>query len=151
MQASLTALVPRRLTELVGKLLHDEPVILLQGPHAVGKPTLLRDLAAACKPEVMDLDDLPTDAVRVDPSLFAAAEAPVLVDEDLVTATPSTSTRADHISRAVAGGFPVALARSTETARGRWFDDYVRTVLERDVVGLSRIRQRALLPRLLTR
>lgn len=34
-------------------------------------------------------------------------------------------------------------------ARARWFDDYVESVLERDVLELSRVRQRRQLPRLL--
>lgn len=46
---------------------------------------------------------------------------------------------------------PLALTRTTEAARSRWFDDYVNVVIERDVLELARVRQRALLPRLLTR
>lgn len=69
----------------------------------------------------------------------------------LVTRARSTTTRADYIRRIVAGGFPLALTRSTEATRSRWFADYVNVVIERDVLELSRVRQRALLPRLLTR
>lgn len=67
----------------------------------------------------------------------------------LVTSTPSRTTREDYIDRVVAGGFPVPLARSG-TARDRWFANYVGLVIERDVLELSRVRQRAALPRLLT-
>lgn len=65
--------------------------------------------------------------------------------------TSSTTTRADYISRTVAGGFPTALARSNESARHRWFDDYVALTVERDVRELSRIRQGPLLAKLLAR
>lgn len=84
------------------------------------------------------------------------------VDEDLVetlfaepratvTAKPSATTRADYVARVVAGGFPPALRRAAASARARWFDDYVRLCLERDVAELARIQQKAALPELLAR
>lgn len=67
----------------------------------------------------------------------------------LVTATASTTSRADYASRLCEGGFPLALGRMPQT-RGRWFDDYVRTSLERDVHDIApRLRRRAQLPALL--
>ena len=70
----------------------------------------------------------------------------------VVAALPtSTTLREDYIDRVVAGGFPLALARSSTAARNRWFDEYVSLTLERDVRDLSRIRQGTLLPRLLQR
>ena len=69
-----------------------------------------------------------------------------------VAAVPtSTTTREEYVERVVAGGFPMALARSTANARARWFDDYVNLTLERDVREISRIRQGDLLPKLLHR
>jgi len=67
--------------------------------------------------------------------------------EALLGARSSTSRDA-YVARAIAGGYPIALGR-TPSGRSRWFDDYVRQIIERDVVELSRIRQRQLLPRLL--
>lgn len=43
------------------------------------------------------------------------------------------------------------MARPAGARRARWFDDYVKLVVERDVVDLSRIRQREKMPRLVTR
>lgn len=63
----------------------------------------------------------------------------------------SETTRDEYINRMVAGGFPLALSRSSDTARNRWFDEYVGLTLERDVRELSRIRQGAQLPGLLLR
>ena len=60
------------------------------------------------------------------------------------------TARSDYIELIVAGGFPLALSRVPRT-RGRWFDDYIRQTLERDVRELSRIRQREQLRRLLER
>lgn len=225
--ALLTDYAPRRLKPVVADLLTEEPVLILQGPRAVGKSTLLRDLAATKGRDVIDLDDLATrGAVRADPGLFAAADPPVFVDEyqhvpelldaikaelnraaapgrfvltgttsyaslpqaaqaltgrlhvvpiwplsqgeasgteetftasvvsdpaAVVTANRSTTSRTEYIRRIVAGGFPEALHRRTVGSRSRWFDNYVTLVLERDVIDLSRVRQRNLLPRLLRR
>ena len=68
----------------------------------------------------------------------------------LVTPHRSTTTRADYMDRICRGGLPLAVARHGP-ARARWFDDYVRVSLARDVTELSKIRQGALLPMLLRR
>ncbi|HEX9121828.1 MAG TPA: ATP-binding protein [Actinomycetota bacterium] len=55
----------------------------------------------------------------------------------------------DYLRRAVAGGFPEAIARPEGRRRGVWFESYAKTVTEREVpnlVDLFRIRD---LPRLL--
>lgn len=69
---------------------------------------------------------------------------------DVLSGTSSTS-REEYIDRVVAGGFPIPLSRQTAGGRTRWFDDYVRLTLERDVRELARIEQAAVLPRLLGR
>ncbi len=76
-----------------------------------------------------------------------------LFDEptSVVDAPSSRSTRSDYMRRITAGGFPLALARTSTPSRNRWFDDYIKLVLERDVLELSHIRQREQLPRLLRR
>ena len=69
-----------------------------------------------------------------------------------VAAVPtSITTREEYIERVVTGGFPMALGRSSPSARYRWFDEYVDLTLERDVRELSRIRQSDMLPKLLRR
>lgn len=218
----------RRVQKLVRERMADEPVIVLEGPRAVGKSTLMRELARDTEADVIDLDDPATrDAVTSDPATFMSGPAPVFVDEyqkapallDSVkyelnrNASPgrfvltgstrhdslpsaaqaltgrlhkmtiyplsqgeiggveehlladlfehaasivsggraSKTTREDYISRVVTGGFPMALARRTDAARNRWFDDYIRLTLERDVRELSNIRQADALPRLLQR
>lgn len=65
--------------------------------------------------------------------------------------TVSTTSRKEYIARVTAGGMPIPLTRHSPTARNRWFDDYVKLVLERDVRELSRLRQREQLPALLRR
>lgn len=69
-----------------------------------------------------------------------------------VAAIPTSATsREEYIERVVTGGFPMALARSTPTARNRWFDEYVALTLERDVRELRKIRQNTVLRDLLHR
>lgn len=68
----------------------------------------------------------------------------------LVLSHRSPTTRSDYIARTCMGSLPLAVARN-ETARRRWFDDYVRVSLARDVTELAKIRQGALLPALLRR
>ncbi len=220
----LTTEVERRLEAVVLDRLRDEPVLLLQGPRAVGKSVLLDRLARRFGVTVTDLDNLETRAaVRADPAIFVEGPSPILIDEyqhaielldamkaelnqelrpgrfvmtgstsysslprvaqslagrlsridvwplsqgerdgvyetfvaDLLTAPESllrakrsTTPRVEYIARTVAGGYPLALMRD-EAARGRWLDEYVDIVVERDVVAISRIRQRHELPTLL--
>jgi len=223
--AILSEIVDRRLGEVVRRRLDDEPVVVLQGPRAVGKSTLLRALAASRGREIVDLDDLATrDAARADPALFVRGQAPVLIDEfqhvpelldaikaelnrdgspgrfvltgstryatlpaaaqaltgrahridvlplsqgevagiredfaeallsdplSLVDPCLPTIAREEYVSRVVAGGFPPVLRRARPADRARWFDDYVNLVIERDVMELTRVRQRRQLPLLL--
>ena len=69
----------------------------------------------------------------------------------LVVSTPSSTKREEYIDRVVAGGFPMALQRSAGASRNRWFDDYVGQTIERDLLAISQVRQRAKLPLLLSR
>jgi predicted AAA+ superfamily ATPase len=225
MSTVLSGIVERRLGGVVEGRVREGPVIVLQGPRAVGKSTLLRELALSWGREVIDLDDLGTrDAVRADPALFVRGQAPVLIDEfqhvlelldaikaelnrdgapgrfvltgstryttlpaaaqaltgrahrvdvlplsqgeiggvredfaevllsdpsSLVDPSPPEIPREEYVSRVVAGGFPMALARTRAADRARWFDDYLELVIERDVLELSRVHQRRLLPLLL--
>ncbi|HEX9890286.1 MAG TPA: ATP-binding protein [Nitriliruptorales bacterium] len=222
----MEGLVSRRAVSIVRSVMQDEPVVAIQGPRAVGKTTLLRQVADELGAEVLDLDDLATrQAVASDPALFVGADPPVCIDEyqhvpelldaikaelnvdgsagrflltgstrhdalpqaaqaltgrlhlvtllplsqgelaghperfasallddpaGLVTPRTSPTTRQQYVERVCAGGFPLAVGRA-DTARNRWFDDYVTLTLERDVRELSRTRQREKMPALLAR
>lgn len=67
----------------------------------------------------------------------------------LVDRHPPSSARAQYIRSVVVGGFPPALRRARAADRVRWFDDYLELVLGRDVLELTRVRQRRQLPLLL--
>ncbi len=64
-------------------------------------------------------------------------------------AASSTTTREDYARRITSGGMPVVLRRPPGRSRSRWFANYLDLVIERDVLELSRVRQREMLPRLL--
>jgi predicted AAA+ superfamily ATPase len=57
--------------------------------------------------------------------------------------------RKELASRIVRGGFPEAIDREPER-RGRWFGNYLTTILERDVRAIGDIARLEQLPRLLT-
>ena len=67
-----------------------------------------------------------------------------------VAAHPTSSTaRGDYAALIAAGGFPLALQR-TGSSRDRWFDDYVRSSIDRDAAELARVGQRESLAALLS-
>jgi uncharacterized protein len=61
---------------------------------------------------------------------------------------PATS-RDEYAQRSTSGGMPVALRRPRGRSRSRWFANYVDLVVDQDVMDISRVRQREMLPRLL--
>lgn len=222
-----SALVARRLDDVVARRLGVEVVVGLQGPRAVGKSTLLHGVARARSVDVIDLDDPSArEAVEADPRHFVTGPTPVCIDEyqkapvvldaikaelnrgqhagqylitgstryealpiaaqsltgrlhlltvlplsqgeiadveehfvercltdpaSTVTRTPEVTSRDDYVERITAGGFPMALQRRPGPDRNRWFDDYLTQVVERDLLELSAVHQRAMLPRLLER
>jgi predicted AAA+ superfamily ATPase len=54
---------------------------------------------------------------------------------------PARETREGYINRIIKGGFPLAINRSSQ-ARNRWFDDYIRQTIERDIPDIARIRNK---------
>lgn len=69
----------------------------------------------------------------------------------LVTGTPSTTQRSDYEKNILAGGFPIAVARSAGAGRDRWFRDFVDMVIQRDVLEIRKVRQRQVMPQVLRR
>jgi uncharacterized protein len=59
------------------------------------------------------------------------------------------ATRDEYALRSTSGGMPVALRRPPGRSRSRWFSNYVSLVVDKDVLEISRVRQREVLPRLL--
>jgi uncharacterized protein len=59
------------------------------------------------------------------------------------------ATRDEYAERSTSGGMPVALRRPPGRSRSRWFSNFVSLVIDKDVLDISRVRQREMLPRLL--
>jgi predicted AAA+ superfamily ATPase len=59
------------------------------------------------------------------------------------------AARDEYAHRSTSGGLPVALRRPPGRSRSRWFSNYVNLVIDKDVLDISRVRQREMLPRLL--
>lgn len=57
---------------------------------------------------------------------------------------------ADLAHRIASGGYPAALVRATARRRAAWYQDYVETMVQRDVRDLARISSLNIMPRLLT-
>ncbi|MGH3565947.1 MAG: ATP-binding protein [Pseudonocardia sp.] len=76
-----------------------------------------------------------------------------LLDEpaSAVSRRTSTATRADYVERVLTGGLPAALKRAPGRSRSRWYEGYVNLVVERDMLDIRHIRQRAVLPSFLRR
>ncbi len=51
--------------------------------------------------------------------------------------------------RVAGGGFPEVLTRPQRARQGAWYDSYISTILQRDVLEMSRVEDLGLLPRLL--
>lgn len=213
----------RRISRLLKTRIGEEPVVLLEGPRASGKSTVMRTLAATLHTNVFDFDNLTMrdDAAR-DPESYTnkedvASDSPILIDEyqrvpaildaikskmnrssrpgqfvitgsarhdalpgsvqaltgrvhrmtiypfaqsEMDGTTPGTvsrilediegfieeeskksamETRDGYIERIVKGGFPLAVTRPPKS-RNRWFDDYIRQTVERDVPDIAKIR-----------
>ncbi|MHB8719715.1 MAG: ATP-binding protein [Candidatus Dormibacteria bacterium] len=67
----------------------------------------------------------------------------------LVSAHPSITSRSAYEEAVLAGGFPLAVNRRPGVLRDRWFSDYVRAVVERDVLEIRNVRQREVVPAVL--
>jgi uncharacterized protein len=59
-------------------------------------------------------------------------------------------SHASLLHRILAGGYPTALARESESRRDAWFQAYVTTMLQRDIRDLADIADATAMPRLLS-
>lgn len=59
-------------------------------------------------------------------------------------------SRDELLETAVAGGYPLAIARQSATRRNAWFQSYAMTLLQRDIRDLANIADGTAVPRLLS-
>lgn len=75
-----------------------------------------------------------------------------LVEELFAGSIPKKAPNMDDddlFRRITVGGFPESNSRKSMASRGRWFEDYLRTLIERDVRDLANIDALAQIPRVL--
>ena len=73
---------PRRILDVVRRLIATQPVVILEGPRTVGKSTLLREIATASRVGIVDLDEPDIrHQVEADPQGYVSRPRPVLIDE----------------------------------------------------------------------
>ncbi|MFG1605682.1 ATP-binding protein [Actinoplanes sp. NPDC049265] len=110
----------------------------------------LPDAGQALTGRVDILDVLPLTQAEVDGTTDDFMVGRLLDGADVsLGSAPSPTTRAEYARRIISGGMPVVLRRPPGRSRSRWFANYLDLVIERDVLELSRVRQREMLPRLL--
>jgi predicted AAA+ superfamily ATPase len=61
----------------------------------------------------------------------------------------TTLRKRDYVARAVRGGYPAVVLRTSESRRGAWFASYVRTLTQRDVRDIANIERPREMGRLL--
>ena len=72
----------RRILDVIHRRIRTTPVVILEGPRAVGKSTLLREIAAGSDVDIVDLDDVDVKhRVESDPQGYVTLRRPVLIDE----------------------------------------------------------------------
>ena len=54
-----------------------------------------------------------------------------------------------YVELSTRGGYPEAVARTSDRRRGRWFDSYIETYVAKDIADLAAIERLDVLPRLL--
>lgn len=74
----------------------------------------------------------------------------MFADASLPRLSGAAEDRSTLFARMLRGGYPEAVARSTEARRRAWFASYVTTILQRDVRDLANIEGLTALPRLLS-
>lgn len=119
--------VNRRVVSVTRQRMLEVPVVALQGPRAVGKSTVLTQLAGECGGVVVDLDDRAVlDLVAASPSDFVMGEDPVFVDEyqrvpDLLQAIKAELNKRHAPGRFVLTGSTSfdTLPRGTQALTGR--------------------------------
>ena len=57
-------------------------------------------------------------------------------------------SRQDYLELALEGGYPEAIARKDKTRRDKWFDNYTRQLLSKDVGETNNLRRVGILPKL---
>lgn len=106
-------------------------------------------VARALTGRMSRVDVRPLSQGEIDERRETFLERLVFNPESLLDDSAISVERGEYIERIISGGMPLALRARSDSARARWFGEYIDLVVERDVLELARIQQRRQLPRLL--
>jgi len=122
--------------------------------RAPGRCILTGSANALLVPQLADSLAGRMEIIRLHPlaQCEISGEPPGFVDTLFGSGFPtSTHDRLGRelLTRIATGGYPAAIARSTPRRQTAWYRNYIRTLIQRDVQDLARIRNLDALPRLL--
>ena len=83
-------------------------------------------------------------------ALFAPGPAIIHAGAQRSGLTINTTDRTELITQLLAGGYPEAVARTSEKRRTAWFDAYLQTIVQRDIRDIAQIDGSVQMPQLLT-
>ena len=83
-------------------------------------------------------------------ALFAPGSATRNTGTQRSGLTFDTTSRTELITQLLAGGYPEAVARTSEKRRTAWFDAYLQTIVQRDIRDIAQIDGSVQMPQLLT-
>jgi predicted AAA+ superfamily ATPase len=145
MAVRLSGTVKRAVLATVLDRMRDEPVIALEGARAVGKSTLLSQVARHHGVSVLDLDDAETRAsVATDPAIYVRAPGPVCIDEyqhvpEILDAIKAELNSDSRPGRYVLTGSTRwdALPRGTQSLTGRLHRVPIRPLSQAELAGTT--------------
>ncbi len=141
-----------RLIRMVKRLVDDDPTpgrfLLTGSTNFLTVPTISESLAGRAR--ILRLGPLSEAELAGTASTVVDGwfEPPFGSAPPVTTDRPVTSDRSDYFERVCRGGYPEVMALAPRT-RSAWFESYLETVTQRDLVALADIRKVAALPRLL--
>jgi len=120
---------------------------LLTGSRDLANDASLEDSLAG-RVEIIDLFGLSMLERNLGNKLFLEAmftKKPM----DVLSEIKYSLARQDYLNLTLEGGYPEAIARSDKARRDKWFDNYTRQLLRKDVGEANQLRRAHILPKLL--
>ena len=119
---------------------------LLTGSSDLTRGSSIEDSLAG-RIEIIDLMGLSMIERNNGKGLFAQAIS-MPKPLDTLTSSKYTMYRQDYLALALEGGYPEAIARNDKARRDKWFDNYTKQLLRKDVGEENRLRRAHILPKL---
>lgn len=116
--------------------------LLTGSANALALPRVADSLAGRL--EIVSLLPLAECEINGNPSTFLAKILSGIIPE-----SRRVRVREQLISKVIAGGFPEALLRKEESRRVAWFNQYILSIVQKDMKDLGQIEHLDIMPRLI--